>query len=133
PLGSSCTRTTVPSPSMVSMSSMMTVNRRFTSVPMGSGSFVLMKTPVAEMLVTYSWMNWSNESNSLLMVTRACCRLPDIVPSATLQIELFDVVLAPGVELDAPHVAALGFGHGGFFLTGHQIHHRGVGVHLHDV
>ncbi len=37
PGGSFSTRTTSPMPSMVSMSSMMTVKRRFTRVPMASG------------------------------------------------------------------------------------------------
>ena len=49
---------------------MITVNRRFTRVPMASGVVDLMKTPVREMFVTYSWMNASNDSNSLLIVTR---------------------------------------------------------------
>ncbi len=57
PGGSVSTRTTSPSPSIDSTSSMITLKRRFTVVPTGSGCFVLMKTPVREMFVTYSWMN----------------------------------------------------------------------------
>jgi hypothetical protein len=44
------------------------------AVPTGSGVFVLMKTPLREMFVMYSWMNWSKESNSLLIVTRGSWR-----------------------------------------------------------
>ena len=77
PGGLASTRTTSPTPSMVSMSSMITVNRRFTRVPMASGCCDLMNTPVREMFVTYSWMNASNDSNSLLIVTRSSPRLSE--------------------------------------------------------
>ena len=39
-------------------------------MPIGSGVCGRMNTPVREMFVTYSWMNASNDSNSLLIVTR---------------------------------------------------------------
>ena len=52
------------------MSSMITVNVGFTFVPIASGAFDRTKTPVREMFVTYSLMNASYDSNSLLMVTR---------------------------------------------------------------
>src|SRR5688572_15820934 len=53
------------------MSSMITVKRRLTCVPTARGFCARMKTPVREMFVTYSWMKASNDSNSLLMVTRS--------------------------------------------------------------
>src|SRR6266568_1566935 len=58
-------------PSMVSSSSMMTVNRRFTLVPTSSGWRVRMNTPEREMLLTYSVTNSSTEANSWLTVTRS--------------------------------------------------------------
>jgi hypothetical protein len=70
PGGSVSSRTTSPTPSMTSTSSITTVKRSVTSDPMGRGVAVLMNAPVREMLVTYSWMNWSKESNSLLIVSR---------------------------------------------------------------
>jgi hypothetical protein len=54
PGGSSCTRTTLPAPSIVSTSSMITVNVRSTSVPIGRGSFERMNTPDRDTFVTYS-------------------------------------------------------------------------------
>jgi hypothetical protein len=53
---------------------MITVKRRFTFVPTASGVLLRTKTPVREMLVTYSLMNASYDSNSLLMVTRSSRR-----------------------------------------------------------
>src|SRR5689334_844873 len=108
PGGSSWTRTTSPTPSTVSMSSMMTVKWRFTFVPTASGVFERMNTPEREMFVTYSLMNASYDSNSLLIVTRSSLRADDsaeggggvggeddpcIETSPALQIELLEVVL----------------------------------------
>ncbi len=43
-----------------------------------------MNTPVREMFVTYSWMNASNDSNSLLIVTRSSPRLSESLMLARL-------------------------------------------------
>jgi len=81
PLGFESTRTTSPTPSIVSTVSVMTEKHRFTFVPIGSGDCVRTKTPVFEMFVTYSWMNASNDSNSLLMVSRSSARLSSLTRS----------------------------------------------------
>jgi len=50
-------------------------------VPTGKGVLVFTNAPEREMLVTYSSMNWANESNSLLIVTRSFFRASFIVAS----------------------------------------------------
>src|SRR5215471_16630979 len=96
---------------MVSMSSMMTVKRRFTCVPTFSGVVDLMNTPVREMFVTYSWMKASNDSNSLLMVSRSLLRLSSsLIGSLARQVELLEVVVLASDHGDLAHVLVLGLG-----------------------
>src|SRR6516225_10640362 len=84
------------------MSSMITVNRRFTRVPMGSGCCDLMNTPVREMFVTYSWMKASNDSNSLLIVTRSSPRLSDSLIAAP---SMDPARIVPDEHLEGPERA----------------------------
>src|SRR5437868_1657653 len=71
------------------------------------------------------------------MVTRAFLRPLSMSASSakllTLQVELLDVVLAPGIELDAPHVATLCLRHRLALLAHHQVDHGRVRIHHHRV
>ena len=97
---------------------MMTVKRRLTLVPTFSGAVDLMKTPVREMFVTYSWMKASNDSNSLLIVSRSFTRLSSSLIMARLvarllagEVELLQVVVLARHHADLPLVLVLGVGH----------------------
>src|SRR5882672_9157633 len=127
PGGSCCTRTTSPTPSIVSMSSMMTVNLRFTFVPIGSGCLLFTNTPVREMFVTYSWMKASNDSNSLLIVTRSSLRLSSLtLVSRPRQIELLEVIVLARLYHDLPREPGLRLLHSGPFLALQHVADRRV-------